>query len=114
VEIGLAARLQFARWENLREINQMHAESYAHLESLYRQYVGRTRDEWLSDCREVDERNKQVSLGLRRGIGQLLHPPEPGEASRELELIARLRKKYERAAAFPLLPLEEDPAPARR
>jgi hypothetical protein len=114
VGIGLAARIEFARWEKLRGSYEMLAESYANLESQWQQYAHRTHDEWLSDCRKCDERNKQISLGLREGWGQLFYPPEPGEARRELELIARLRKKYQQAAAFPWLPLEEDPAPGRR
>jgi hypothetical protein len=55
--------------------------------------------------------NENRSLGLRRGIGQLLHPPGPGEARRLADHFARLREKYERATAFPWLPIEPDTPP---
>jgi hypothetical protein len=114
VGIGLAGRIQIARWKELRGQYEMQAEMYAAAESQFRQHADRTRDEWRSDCREVDEWNKQRSLGLRKGIGERVHPPDPGEARRWVDQVARPRKKYERAAAFPWLPLEADPAPARR
>jgi hypothetical protein len=102
VGIGLAARMQIARWEEQREQYEVLAEVYGDTESHFRQFADRTRDEWLAACRDVDERNK------RGGRYQLLYPPDPDEGRRTVEHFARLRKKYERGAAYPWLPLEPD------
>ena len=57
VGIGLAARIQYARWGRLREQYQYQSETYAETASHFRQFADRTREEWLSACRRVDELN---------------------------------------------------------
>ena len=47
VGIGLAGRIQVARWQESRGTYELPAEQYAHLEPQFRQYADRTRDEWL-------------------------------------------------------------------
>jgi hypothetical protein len=109
--IGLAGRIQIARREELRGLYEAQAEIYGETESHFRQFADRTHNEWLADCRKVDDWNKERSLGLRGGRGQLLHPPDPDEGRRAVDYFARLRKKYEQAAVCPWLPIEADPPP---
>jgi DNA-binding transcriptional regulator PaaX len=109
VGIGSAGWIQVTRREESRDYYELLAEEYADLESQLRRYANRTRDEWLSDCRAVDERNKQRAMGLRKGTRQEVHPPEPGEARRRVAHVARLRKRYERAAHDFWLPIKPDP-----
>src|SRR5262245_35750101 len=80
--IGLAARIQIARWGQLREEYQDLAETYGEIASHFRQFADRTRDGWLSDCRRVDEFNRLRARGLRKSIGELLYPPDPDEGRR--------------------------------
>ncbi len=103
VGIGLAARIQITRWQGRRSECEALADFYGGAEEQFRQHADRTHDEWLSACRRVDETNK------RGGRYQLLYPPDPDEGRRAVVYFARLKKKYERAAAYPWLPLEPDP-----
>jgi hypothetical protein len=107
--IGLAARIQMARWGQLREQYQDQAETYAEIALHFRQFADRTRDEWLSDCRRVDELNALRVRGLRKSIGELLYPPGPDEGRKTVAHFERLRQVYERAARYPWLPVEPDP-----
>jgi hypothetical protein len=93
----------------LREQYQDQAEWYPVVASHFRQFADRTREEWLSDCRRVDELNELRARGLRKSIGELLYPPDPDEGRRAVAQFDRLRQVYERAARYPWLPIEPDP-----
>jgi len=72
VGISVGGWIQIARWGKLRELYKFQAESHADVESLFRVYADRTHEEWLSDCRDVEKRNEQCSLGLTRLTSSIL------------------------------------------
>ena len=90
--IGLAARIQIARWGQLREQYQYQDETYTEIASRIRQFADRTRDGWLSACRRVDDLNELRARGLRKSIGELLYPPDPDEGRRAAADFDRLRQ----------------------
>jgi hypothetical protein len=109
VGVGVGGWIQIVRWGRLREYYEAWAEMHAESASQFRQDADRTRDEWLSECRRVDEENRLRERGLKKSMYKLRYPLDPVEGRRAVAHFKRLRRIYERAARYSWLPVEPDP-----
>jgi hypothetical protein len=84
VGIGVGGWIQVIRWGRLREYYEVLAEMHAETASHFRQDTVRTRDEWLSECRRVDQENELRERGLKKSRFTLYYPLDLDEGRREL------------------------------
>jgi len=104
--VFLVARAQVARWEDKRRHYEILSEVYS--DNPFQKWADLTHDQWLAQCREIDERNRKghLMLGLT-----LVYPPRPDAARRAAERFERFRKQCEWACAHPWWPGEPGPPP---
>ena len=104
--VFLAARAQFARWEDKRRRYEILSDVYS--DNPFQKWADLTHDQWLAQCREIDETNRKghLMLGLT-----LVYPPRPDVARRAAERFERFRKQREWAHAHPWWPGEPGPPP---
>jgi hypothetical protein len=110
VAVGLGVRSQLARW---RQMARFYEISAARLDRIvishWRHYANMSHEQWLADCRAVDEVNRNGG----RTWGMERYGPEPNFARRmavHLDLVAR---KNHRAATQPWWSVEPDPPPPK-
>jgi hypothetical protein len=111
VAMILGVHIQLARWRQLARLYEIRAGRTDRIvATVWRRYAAMSHEQWLADCRAVDEVNRKGGVGS----GWTAHyGPEPAFARRMADYLNRLAKKYHRAAAQPWWPVEPDPPPPK-
>ncbi len=106
VGLLLGGSLAFVRLRTLsrhyagRAINARRAVGYSRVSA------GWSHDRWLAECRRIEEEERKWIIGTQMSIRR---PLRPDVARSYIAYWEPNLSKYERAAAFPWLPLEPDP-----
>ena len=106
VGLVLGVSLEFVRLKRLsrhyagRAINARRALGYARIST------GWSHERWLTECRRIEAEERKWIIGTPMSIRR---PLRPDVASAYIAYWEPILTKYERAAAFPWLPLESDP-----
>jgi hypothetical protein len=110
VAIGLGVRANLARWRQLARRYEITAARLDRVAELFRASGAKSHEQWVADCRAVDEVNRKG--GGEHGI-PLRYGPEPAFARRLAEYNDLLAKKCHRAATQPWWPVEPDSQPPK-
>jgi hypothetical protein len=106
IGLVLGGSLEFVRLKRLsrdyagRAINARRALAYA------RMSAGWSHERWLAECRRIEELERKWTTGHPMSMGR---PFQPSVARAYIAYWEPILSKYERAAAYPWLPLEPDP-----
>jgi hypothetical protein len=110
VAMGLGIRAQIVHWNTLARSYEIRAARLDRLvKSLWKPYAVLSHEQWLADCRAVDEVNRKGG----RTWGPDRYGPEPAFARRMAEHLDMIAKKYHRLASQPWWPVEPDPTPPK-
>jgi hypothetical protein len=106
VGLVLGGSLELVRLRRLsheyagRAINARRALANARMSS------GWNHERWLAECRRIEESERKWTTGYPMSTGR---PFRPSVARAYIAYWEPIFSKYERAAAYPWLPLEPDP-----
>jgi hypothetical protein len=97
-------------YERLRDNYEEMAGGFGVLEEQALQGASVTHEEWLAQCREVDRQNREGPWELFGGGGHVIvsRPESPEVQRQQADHYGRMKRKYERAALRPWLPIEPD------
>ena len=97
VAIGLGVQDRLARWRALARLYEITAGRTERSIAEFKFYAAMSHEQWLADCRAVDERNLRGTPTW----GPERHGPEPAFARCMIDHLDLRAKKYHRAAAQP-------------